>query len=44
MSMLNAHTASNGALMITSCLERNGGFILFPQRMVPHSRRFIVQF
>jgi hypothetical protein len=24
MSMLNAHTVSNGALMITSCLERNG--------------------
>jgi hypothetical protein len=24
--MVNAHTVSNGALMITSCLERNGGF------------------
>ena len=24
MSMLNAHTASNGALMMTACVERNG--------------------
>jgi hypothetical protein len=23
--MLNDHTASNGALMMTSCLDRNGG-------------------
>ena len=38
MSMLNAHTVSNGALMTTSCLERNGGFMLFPQRIVPHTR------
>src|SRR5437868_1997728 len=26
--MLNAQTASNGALIITSCMERNGGLIL----------------
>jgi hypothetical protein len=32
MSMLNAHTASNGALMITACVERNGGFIPFNLR------------
>jgi divalent metal cation (Fe/Co/Zn/Cd) transporter len=25
--MLNSHTVSNGALMITSCLERNGGLM-----------------
>jgi len=27
MSMLNAHTASNGALMMTACADRNGGLI-----------------
>ena len=41
MSMLNVHTVSNGALMITSCLERNGGFMLFPQRIVPTWLRFL---
>src|SRR5215469_1794695 len=29
--MLNAHTVSSGALMITSCLERNGGLMCFSQ-------------
>src|SRR5262249_56644547 len=31
-SMPNDHTASNGALMMISCLDRNGGRITIPRR------------
>jgi hypothetical protein len=38
MSMLKAHTASNGALMMTVCLERNGGLILINSGSEPLPR------
>jgi len=38
MSMLKAHTASNGALMMTVCLERNGGLILINSGCEPLPR------
>src|SRR5215472_18041629 len=31
-SMLNDHTASKGALMMTSCLDRNGGCKILPPK------------
>src|SRR6516162_3961670 len=39
--MLNDHTASNGALMMTSCLDRNGGRITIPLRQRESSKAIV---
>jgi hypothetical protein len=38
MSMLKPHAASNGALMMTACAERNGGLIIISSDCQPLPR------